>query len=245
MGKKGFLPVRNDAVYKDIEQFELEKEPFTKMGSATFHPAIIPIIQEIVTNKKFPLVSKNRHICWNLISIFLFSSLIFGSFVFSTSKVVGENQIGYYYDGTNDFVTKGVYVQFPWTEQMTIENIDNIVIKQKRYSVEDLNLYVKMLKEYRGSANLLQSINLNDEEILRFYGLKQVSLINIISTTTPTTTTQTPTTTTPTTTTPTTTTPTTTTQTPQLEDIEDSTGSDINVLLNSTFLSVDEEGSGE
>jgi len=186
MGKKSFLPVRTDDVYTKttIEQFDLESEPLTKMG-ATFHPTIIPIIEEILTKS----LSRKRT-CWNITSILLFSGLILSGTVIS-SKYIGDNQVGYYNDESDIFFTKGLYAQFPWSKQMIVENMGSIYLTSPpirlRLNVSDLTSYVRSLKEHDGYSNLLQSIkydleNYNYTEfknILQSYGLniKKISPI--------------------------------------------------------------------
>jgi hypothetical protein len=104
-----------------------------------------------------------------MFSALSFIGLIFGGTIFGFSfKIVGNNQVGYYYTNETSYVDTGIYFQFPWTkEEMKIANVgreflrlDHLtVVVNKRefmiqntnviYNVSDVARYIQTLKDVK------------------------------------------------------------------------------------------------
>ncbi|MGL5961121.1 MAG: hypothetical protein ACRCZ0_04145, partial [Cetobacterium sp.] len=128
-------------------------------------------------NKNMVKSLKAKSWAMNMLSIFTFLILLFGGTLFGFSfKLVGEKQVGYY-DNEIGYYEPGSYFQFPWMKhQFHIINIgiehlqlnditgysstDNVKFTIKTlniiYNVNDVDLYVKAIKDVGGIKQFLK-----------------------------------------------------------------------------------------
>jgi hypothetical protein len=150
-------------------------------------------------NKKMIKSLKTKSWLMNILSIFTFLTLLFGGTLFGFSfKLVGEKQIGYY-NNEIGYYEPGSYFQFPWMKQqfhiinVGIEHLqlhditgylstDNVTFTIKTiniiYTVNDIDLYVKAIKDIGGVKQFLKlmEIQIANEIINNF---KHRSIVDI------------------------------------------------------------------
>lgn len=154
---KNFLPVSLNDV--DIPLINGPKAAVASMGTGVYKDTVTTI----------PKAVKTKSWVMKMFSSIAFLGLIFGGTIVGFSfKIVGDDQVGYYYKEPG-FMGPGIYFQFPWTkEEMKIVDVGREFIQFKdftgtlstnqefkiktvnvNYNVSDINQYINTLKDVK------------------------------------------------------------------------------------------------